>query len=77
MITISPPQSRYIHPFILPLKLPLSTHYPHSPPQMSLDLEVLPKSRIAAVTSPTHSLTLLQKSRVQVLEKGCKTYPLN
>ena len=32
LITISPPQSRYIHPFILPLKLPLSTHYPHSPP---------------------------------------------
>merc|ERR1719239_1226983 len=36
-----------------------------SPVQMSLDLEVLLKSRIVAVTSPSHALTLLQKSRVQ------------
>ena len=39
---------------------------------MSMDLEVLLKSRIASVTSPTHPLTLLQKSRVQVAEKDWK-----
>ena len=39
---------------------------------MSMDLEVLLKSRIASVTSPTHPLTLLQKSRVQVPEKDWK-----
>ena len=39
---------------------------------MSLDLEVLLKSRIASVTSPTHSaLTLLEKSRIKVVHTGC------
>ena len=42
---------------------------------MSLDLEVLLKSRIASVTSPTHSaLTLLEKSRIKVVHIGCMVY---
>ena len=33
---------------------------------MSLDLEVLMKNPISSVTSPTHSISLLQKTRIQV-----------
>ena len=33
---------------------------------MSLDLEVLMKNSISSVTSPTHTISLLQKTRIQV-----------